>query len=104
MVGYSLVSQSPIQFLPEPTGPGTIEGLVSPYQAFFYALTEPLHTHTNSGNSGGVEMWRGGLGWHIRCPTLSVVGVSLAIPYSVSTSRSSNLPAGRQTGRAANGS
>ena len=45
-------------------------------------------------------MWRGGVGWHIRWPTLSVAGVSLAIPCSVSTSRSSNLPAGRQAGRA----
>ena len=51
-------------------------------------------------NSGGVEMWRGGVGWAypsaclpVGRPTLSVAGVSLAIPCSVSTSRSSNLPA-----------
>ena len=45
-------------------------------------------------NSGGFEMWRGGLGWHICWPTLSIAGVSLAIPYSVSTSRSSNRMCG----------
>jgi len=28
--------------------------------------------------NGGVEMWRGGLGWHICWPTLSIAGVSIA--------------------------
>ena len=43
---------------------------------------------------GGVEMWRGGVGWHICWPTLSVAGASIAIPCSVSTSRSSNRTCG----------
>ena len=45
-------------------------------------------------NSGGAGKWRGGVGWHICWPTLSVVGVSPTIPYSVSTSRSSNRTCG----------
>ena len=38
---------------------------------------------------GRVEKWRGGLGGPIR-PALSSAGASLALPCSVSTSRSSN--------------
>src|SRR3982074_2373129 len=38
----------------------------------------------------GVEMWRGGLGLAYLFPALSAAGASLARPYSVSTSRSSN--------------
>ena len=37
-----------------------------------------------------VEMWRGGLGLAYLFPALSSAGASLAGPYSVSTSRSSN--------------
>jgi len=39
---------------------------------------------------GRVEMWRGGLGEAYLFPALSSVGASIALPYSVSTSRSSN--------------
>ncbi len=37
-----------------------------------------------------VEKWRGGLGMAYRLPALSSAGASLAMPCSVSTSRSSN--------------
>ncbi len=43
---------------------------------------------------GRVEKWRGGLGRAYLLPTLSVVGASLAMPCSVSTSRSSNRTCG----------
>ena len=39
---------------------------------------------------GRIEMWRGGLGWAYPLPPLSSGGASIARPYSVSTSRSSN--------------
>ena len=45
-------------------------------------------------SSGGVGMWRGGLGAAYPLPVLSGAGVSLADPYSVSTSRSSNRTCG----------
>src|SRR5215469_12572343 len=41
-----------------------------------------------------VEMWRGGVGAAYLLPTLSVAGASLAVPCSVSTSRSSNRTCG----------
>jgi hypothetical protein len=41
-----------------------------------------------------VEMWRGGLGAAYRWPALSSAGASLAVPCSVSTSRSSNRTGG----------
>jgi hypothetical protein len=42
------------------------------------------------GKRGRVERWRGGLGSAYRLPALSSAGASLALPCSVSTSRSSN--------------
>ena len=44
--------------------------------------------------TGRVERWRGGTGEAYLFPTLSVVGASIASPYSVSTSRSSNRACG----------
>jgi hypothetical protein len=49
---------------------------------------------SHSARIGRVEMWRGGLGRAYLLPTLSVVGASLALPFSVSTSRSSNRTCG----------
>jgi hypothetical protein len=49
-------------------------------------LVEPL--------TGGVEMWRGGLGSAYLLPALSSAGASLSGPCSVSTSRSSNRTCG----------
>jgi hypothetical protein len=44
--------------------------------------------------TGRVERWRGGTDEAYLFPTLSVVGASLASPFSVSTSRSSNRACG----------
>jgi transposase len=53
---------------------------------------EQLQTYLRDGRVpvGRVEMWRGGLGWAYLLPPLSPGGASIAQPYSVSTSRSSN--------------